>query len=181
MYKQFLFYILLFLICTSVIAQKGINNISIRGDVAPPFFQQDQGYGISVKGSYGMGKFAHLTFSVGVAKFNSNNSLETEKITTRLIPFLLGYKQHFNSFFIEPTIGIGELGGKIFENGYYAKPSIAVLFGGINAGYTFQQFTIGIGYLNSKGIENASAGIWYNKNFNYTSIFLSYDIFRKLK
>lgn len=177
--RQFLFFILFNILCADINAQKGNNILSLNGEVTIPIFQNDQGVGFFLKYSHGISKSRQLTVSGGVAKFNSKNSIETGEITTRLIPFLFGYKQNIQNFFIEPKIGIGELGGKILKNGDYQRPSIAAMFGGLGAGYTIRRFNLGINFLTALGIENYSAGIWYNKNFHYTSVFVSYDIFLK--
>ncbi len=179
MYRQFLFFILLSILHFDINAQKGFNALSLNGETTIPVFQNDQGFGFSLKGSYGIGKSGQLTLSAGVSKFNSKNSIETGKITTRLVPFLFGYKQNIQKFFIEPKIGIGELGGKILKNGDYSRPSIAAMFFGLGAGYSLKRFNLGINFLTAHGIENTSAGIWYNKNFHYTSIFVSYNLFSK--
>ena len=155
--------------------------MSINGEAAIPIFQNDRGFGFYFKGFYGIGQLAQLTLSAGVSKFNSKNSVETGKTSTRLIPFLFGYKHNIQRFFIEPRIGIGELGGKESLDGDYARQSVAALFGGLNAGYTIKRFSLGINFLSAHGIENASAGSWHDKNFHYTSIFMGYNLFSKAK
>jgi hypothetical protein len=179
MHKQFLFFIFLSLLCFDINAQKGLTALSLNGEASIPVFQNDQGFGFFIKGSYGVGQSGQLTLSAGVSKFNSKNSIETGKITTRLVPFLFGYKQNIQKFFIEPKIGIGELGGKIVKDGDYARQSAAAMFGGLDAGYMIKRFTFGINFLTAHGIENTSAGTWHNKNFHYTSAFVGYELFSK--
>ena len=162
-------------------AQKGNNMLSLKGEAAIPVFQNDMGFGLSFKGFYGIGKSAQMTLSVGVAKFNSKNSVETGKTTTRLVPFLFGYKHNMQRFFVEPRIGIGELGGKESITGDYARHSVAAMFGGLDAGYSIRRLTLGINLLTAHGIENASAGSWHDKNFHYTSVFVGYDLFSNTK
>jgi len=177
MCKPFLV-VLVFIFVSSVsMAQMGNNMLSINGETAIPVFQNDLGFGFYFKGLYGVGKSAQLTLSAGVSKFNSKNSIETGKTTTRLIPFLFGYKQNIKRFFVEPRIGIGELGGKESLNGDYARQSVAAMFGGLNAGYTIKRLSFGINFLTAHGIENPSAGSWHDKNFHYTSIFVGYNLF----
>ncbi|MEO6490698.1 MAG: hypothetical protein ABIO04_12215 [Ferruginibacter sp.] len=178
MSKQVLFLILLNILCFETYAQKGLNNLSINGEATLPYFQNDQGMGFFLKGLYGIGRNGQLILSAGISRFNSNTSKETN-ITTRVIPFLLGYKRNFQKFFIESKIGIGELGGKISKAGDLQRPSIAAVFGGLAAGYTIKRFNFGINFLTAHGIENTSAGVWYNKNFHYTSVFVGYDLFAK--
>ena len=179
MCRPFLFFILFWIPCAEITAQKGVNMVSINGEMTIPIFQNDQGFGFFIKDSYAINKSGELTLSAGVSKFNSKNSIETGNITIRLIPVLFGYKHNIQKFFIEPKIGLGELGGKILTNGDYQRPSVAAIFGGLGAGYKIKSFNLGVNFLTAQGIENTSAGIWYNKNFHYTSLFMGYDLFQK--
>lgn len=179
MWCNFLFFILFCLLCPALIAQKGVNKLSLNGEVAIPGFQKDQGVGFFVKDLYGINASGQLTLSSGVSKFTSKNTVATGNVTTRIIPFLFGYKQNIQKFFIEPKIGLGELGGRIYINGDYQRPSVAAMFGGLSAGYTIKRFNLGINFLIAHGIENSSAGTWYNKNFHYTSAFVGYDLLPK--
>lgn len=178
-----LMFVKLFCIATLVSnAQKENNALCVNGEATIPFFQNDPGFGISLKGMYGLGKSGQLTLSAGVSKFNSKNSVETGKVSTRLIPFLLGYKYNFKEkFYIEPKLGIGELGGKTLINGVLSKPSVAAMFGGLSAGYQIKRLTFGINFLTAGGIENSSAGDWHDKRFHYTGISVGYNIVQKEK
>jgi hypothetical protein len=73
------------------------------------------------------------------------------------------------------------LRGKIARNGDYSRPSVAALYSGIGAGYSPKRIDFGINFLTAHGIENTSAGIWYNKNFNYTSIYVGYDLHSRIR
>ena len=181
MCRRFLFFLLVSIACSDVNAQKGANTISINGEATIPYFQNDRGFGFFLKGLYGIGASGQLSFSAGVSEFNSKNKIEAGKVTTRLVPFLFGYKQNIGKFFMEPKIGIGELGGRILKNADYSRPSVAAMFGGLAAGYTLRRLHFGINFLTAHGIENTSAGAWYNKNFHYTSIFAGYDLFANSK
>jgi hypothetical protein len=179
MCKQIVSLVLFILAFLSLGAQKGNNGLTINGEITVPVYQNDQGFGLFVKGLYGIGKSAQLTFSGGVSKFNAKNSIENKNETTRLVPFYLGYKQNISKFYIEPKIGFGEMGGKITSDGDYSRPSVAAIFGGLGAGYTLKRFHAGISFQTAHGIENSSAGIWHNKNFHYTSVYLGYNILVK--
>lgn len=161
-----------------LVAQKGNKALSINAETSIPAFQNDYGFGLFLKGAYGIGQSGQLTLSAGVSKFHSKKSIEIEDVRTRLVPVLFGYKQNIKKFCIEPKIGFGEFGGKLLEDGDYQRPSVAALFAGLAAGYSFKHINTGINFLTVHGIENSSAGIWHNKNFHYTSIFLGYDLFR---
>lgn len=182
MQKKIFFFVLLILFFLSIQAQKGNNSISIHAELAIPGFQKENGFAFFTKGSYGVGKSGQITISFGIANFHSNDSVSTyEKgqITTRLVPVLLGYKQNIRSFFIEPRIGLGGLGGRfqLNGNGDFSNPLVTALFCGISAGYAIKRTSFGINFLAAHGIDNSSAGIWYNKNFHYTSLFIGYNLF----
>jgi hypothetical protein len=179
MIKQMTFLALFIFIFLHLNAQKGSNGLSINGEITVPVYQNDQGFGFFMKGLYGIGRSAQLTASVGVSKFNNRNSIEDKEVRTRLIPFLLGYKQNMRNFYIEPKIGIGELGGRILTNGDYARPSVAAIFGGLGVGYQIKRINAGISFQTAHGIDNSNAGIWHNQNFHYTSLYLGYDLFSK--
>jgi hypothetical protein len=176
MLKQTINLLLLILICFALNAQKGNNGLSLNAEATVPIYQDDRGFGFFLKGLYGIGQSAQLTLSGGVSRFTSKNNIEQGRVTTRVIPFLFGYRQNIHRFFIEPKIGLGELGGKISINGDYSRPSVAAIFGGLGAGYTVKRINVGISFQTAHGIDNSAAGIWYNKNFHYTSIFLGYNL-----
>ncbi len=175
--KQLLCLFIASLTFLSIRAQKGNNNLSLNVETSIPFFQNDYGVGFYVKGSYGMGTSGQVSLSAGISKFNLKNSVESPKVTTRVVPFLLSYKQYFGKLFIEPKFGFGELGGTLSMDGDYARPSVAAIFGGLSAGFYLNKFNVGINFLTTHGIENASAGLWNDKNFHYTSVFVGYNIF----
>ncbi|MEP7143373.1 MAG: hypothetical protein ABI707_10905 [Ferruginibacter sp.] len=179
MTKKIISFILLMAIFQCIKAQKGNNGLSFNGEATIPIFQNDQGFGFFIKGLYGIGSSAQLTVSGGVSIFNNKNIIERGEITTRLIPFLVGYNQYIHHFFIEPQIGLGELGGRIKIEGDYARPSVAAIFGAVATGYTFKQISAGIRFQTAHGIENNSAGLWHDQNFHYTSVFIGYNIFSK--
>lgn len=170
---------LFFININNINAQKGNNQVSIGAESGFPFYQNDQGFGGFIKGLYGIGKSAQLTFSGGVSIFYSKNSIELPKTTTRLISFMLGYKQNINKFYVEPQAGFGELGGKISTDGDFARPSIGALFFAFGAGYTFQRFFAGLRFESAHGVEGNAAGYWHNKNFHYTGIYIGYNLLQK--
>lgn len=179
MIKQMTYLALASLAFLNLHAQKGKNEVSINAEATVPVFQNDHGFGLFVKGFYGVGRSAQLTASVGVSKFKNQNSIEVKEVKTRLIPFYLGYKQNFRRLYIEPRIGIGEMGGRIEMDGDYSRPSVAALFGGVEAGYHIKRVDVGINFQTVHGLENSSAGLWHNENFHYTSIYLGYHLFSK--
>jgi hypothetical protein len=160
-------------------AQKGNNSISINAEFAIPGLQKENGFGFYTKGLYGIGKSGQITMSLGFALFHSidsANDIEKGATSKNLIPVLFGYKQNFGSFFIEPRIGLGQLGGRwlLGGNGDYVLESVFALFGGISAGYTIKRFNVGMSFL---AVHGADAGNWGNKYFHYTSVFIGYHLF----
>ncbi|MGH2564089.1 MAG: outer membrane beta-barrel protein [Ginsengibacter sp.] len=179
MNRKFFFHFILLLCVCNAEAQKGNNQVTVIAEGTVPVYQNDQGFGGFIKGLYGIGKSAHLTFTAGVSEFTSKKNVELSKTTTRLIPFMAGYKQNLNKFFVEPQIGFGELGGKIFSDGDYARPSIGALFWAFGAGYNFNRIVIGVRFESVHGVEGSSSGLWHNQNFHYTGIQVGYNIFQK--
>jgi len=176
--KIFFYLVLLLCVCNAE-AQKGNNQVTIIAEGTVPVYQNDQGFGGFIKGLYGIGRSAQLTFTAGVSKFNAKNTVGFQKITTRLVPFLAGYKQNIHKFYVEPQIGFGELGGKIFSDGDYARPSIGALFWAFGTGYNFNRIVIGLRFESVHGVEGSASGLWHNENFHYTYIHVGYNIFQK--
>jgi hypothetical protein len=98
MEKQIWFFIPFCVLFSDINAQRGNNTVSANIETTIPIFQNDRDFGFFLKGSYGIDRFGQLTFSGGVSKFNFKNSIEQVRITTRLVPFLFGYKQNIGSF-----------------------------------------------------------------------------------
>lgn len=177
MKKVFFSLLAITIISISTKAQKGNNEFSINAE-AGIGSNSDIGVGIFGKYLYGIGKSSQLTFSAGITSFGTFLIKENEPYAIRTIPFLAGYKYNFSRFFVEPQIGIGELAGKVDIGGDVARPSVAAAFGGIGAGYSFNsKLNIGVRFLAAHGIEGSSAGMWNDKDFNYTSLFVGYNIF----
>jgi hypothetical protein len=179
MNKQVFLITFLCILFLSIQAQKGNHSISIYSEISPPVFQEETGFGFSGKGSLGILRSAQLTISFGASFFHSENADGTGSTTTRVVPLLFGYKQYFRKFFLEPQVGIGELGGRFWIDGDYRVPSVGAFFAGVKAGYHLKRFHFGAGYVYAKGFEGESAGLWYNKTFNYTSLLAGYDLFSR--
>lgn len=160
-------------------AQRGDISVSINAEAAIPGFQKEYGFGLFVKGEYGVGKAAQLTASLGISRLALLNTAENGDVTIRYFPILFGYKQKVQSFFVEPKVGFGAINGRIIKNGDFLRPSTAAVFGGLSAGAFYKRISAGISFLTAYGIEKSSAGIWHDKNFHYTSIFVGYKLFAR--
>jgi hypothetical protein len=178
MMPKSIFLFLLILFTNAVVnAQKGRNQVNLVAEATVPVYQNDRGFGGFIKGMYGIGKSAQLTLTTGISRFRSKNSIEQIATNTRLIPVLAGYKQNFHKFYIEPQAGYGDLGGKVNTGGDYARPSVAAFFWAIGGGYDHNRVNIGLRFQQVHGAESAAAGIWHDKDFNYTAIHFGYKIF----
>ncbi|PWT70606.1 MAG: hypothetical protein C5B59_19545 [Bacteroidetes bacterium] len=179
MHKKTLLLVWFVVFYSGLHAQKGNNSISMNAEFAIPGFQKENGFGFYAKGFYGIGKSGQITVSLGFALFHSSDSvsdMEKGKTSKNLIPVLFGYKQNIGSFFIEPRIGLGQLGGRwqLYGTGDFVLESVFALMGGISAGYGIKRFSFGINFLAAHGVD---AGDWGNKYFHYTSMFIGYDLF----
>jgi hypothetical protein len=174
------FYLTLFitLISACSLAQKGNNALSIMVEGGYAGDQYDPGYGAYVKGLYGVGEHGQLSLMAGISKFRLNNTPGQLMSTTRLVPFLAGYKQHFYNFYIEPQIGYGELGGKQDIGGDYARPSVGAFFWAIGAGVDVKRFELGLRYQGAQATGGSSAGLWNDKIIQFVGLHAGYTIFK---
>lgn len=161
-------------------AQKGSKALQITGEAIIPSAQKSVGFGLSLKGSYGINKYGEITLSAGVSKFKMKDLDGAGETKVRFIPFLIGYRQKIQKFHIEPKAGIGELGGKIvlLSGGDYSRPSVTAAFGGVEAGVSIKRFNVGFNFLAAHGISNSSAGTWHDKNVHYAAISAGYQLFK---
>ena len=171
----------LLIISSPSFAQKGNKALQITGEAIIPSAQKSVGFGLSLKGSYGINKYGEITLSAGVSKFKLKDLDGAGETKVRFIPFLIGYRQKIQKFYIEPRAGIGELGGRIvlLSGGDYSRPSVTAAFGGLEAGFSLKRFNVGFNFLATHGISNSSAGTWYNKKLHYVSASFGYALFRK--
>jgi hypothetical protein len=158
----------------AVKAQKGNNNIHLMAEAG--LAEDNAGFGGLAKGLYGVGKQGQLTFTAGVSKFVSGE--KTARSNTRLVSFLLGYRQNLSKFYIEPQAGIGELGGKYNLTGDYSRPSVAAFIWSAAAGIRHRRIDIGLRYVSAKGIEGAEAGTWHDRKFRYACLHFGYALIR---
>ena len=168
------------LFSSQIFAQKGSKTLQISGDAIIPAFQKAAGFGLSLKGLYGITQNGELTLSGGFTKYKLKNTDGAKEVIVRLVPFLVGYKQNIHHFFLEPKAGIGELGGRILlTDGDYSKPSVMAIFGGFAPPPHHTRISLGINILAIQGRADSSAGIWYDKSFHYASVSVSYSLFKR--
>lgn len=166
------------------VAQKGNNEVKLiaEGAFSIPVangWSDDfvTGLGVYGKGYYGIGGSGQLTLMAGISKFKNSTSFQNSKTNTHMIPVLLGYKQHIKRFYIEPQVGLGELGGKIsWGTGDYSRPSVTTLYGGLGVGVDVKRFELGMRYQYAKGIDSPEAGIWSRRSFEFFGLHAGYRI-----
>lgn len=160
--------------------QKG-NQIGIIAEGALPQ-NGNTGFGGFIKGAYDISKRGQITLQAGVSKFKIEprlvfeNTLFTrsEKTQVRLIPALVGYKHHFNHFYIEPQAGYGELGGKIDQGGDWIRTSVGAFFWAAGAGFQINKIDIGARYQSAHVTSSYNRGIWGNKPVSLVGIHFGY-------
>jgi hypothetical protein len=160
------------------LAQKGNNALSLVAEGGYAGDQYDPGYGAFVKGLYGVGEYGQLTLMAGMSRFRAKSTAGEFSSTTRLVPVLAGYKQHFYNFYIEPQIGYGELGGKQDIGGDYARPSVGAFFWAIGVGIDIKRFDFGLRYQGAQATGGSSAGLWNDKIIQFVGLHAGYTIFK---
>jgi hypothetical protein len=158
-------------------AQRGNNQVKLTAEAGFPGGAYRTGFGGFVKGLYGVGNSGQLTLMTGLSRFTSGSRNDISATTVRLIPFMAGYRHNINKFYIEPQVGYGELGGRITLNGDYARPSVAAFFWSASAGLNFKRVDAGVRFQRAHGAQGSAAGTWHNNSFQYTGIYLGFNLF----
>lgn len=177
MNKYLLAFWMLALCYGDAVAQQRDAGITANAELSAPTSNTQTGVGFSVKGFIGITRSGLLTLSPGIWLAGGRNTPTAEH--TRLVPVLLGYQQSIKSFFIEPTIGLGELGGRVSLGGDRANISVAAFFGAVQAGYRFPRWQLSVKFLTAKGIEGSDAGLWHDRRVSYGAVFIGFDILRR--
>lgn len=112
-----------------------------------------------------------------------NNLDGAGETRVRFLPLLFGYRQKIKKLYLEPKLGIGELGGRILliSSSDYAKPSVTAIFGGMEAGLVLGRWSVAANFLGTHGISDSSAGPWHDKRLFYAGVSLGYTVCRKSK
>jgi hypothetical protein len=171
--------VVIFFLAVSVFvhAQRGNNQVKLTAEVGFPGGNYSTGFGGFVKGLYGVGRSGQLTLMTGLSRFRSDSKNDISATTVRLIPFMAGYRQNMNKFYLEPQVGYGEFGGRITLNGDYARPSVAAFFWSASAGLNFKKLDVGVRYQAAHSAQGSRAGTWHNSSFQYTGVYLGFNLF----
>jgi hypothetical protein len=175
-------------ISNQLVAQKKTNQIGLVAEAGFPE-NGDLGFGGFVKGAFGITKSGQLTLQAGVFKFKTDPTLifentiftGSQKTMVRLVPVLVGYKQYFNHFYIEPQTGYGELGGKIDEGGDWIRPSVGAFYWAAGVGYQFNKLDLGVRYQSTHANGGSNAGVWGNEQVGLVGIHVGYFFTLKKK
>jgi hypothetical protein len=165
--------------CMYANAQKAKPSFIIKTELTTPVEDGDFGYGLSLKYLVPLNKQTGVSFSIGSTRLDETGKLLAKKNFTRVRFLQLGYQYSYQSFYIEPKIGIGELGGRVYLDNSFttnAEPSVAAVLTGIEIGYNIKQFQVGFNFSQVNGIEKEDAGLWYNRSLSYASVFVALKI-----
>ncbi len=136
------------------------------------------GNGGTIGPLFGITAFKKLTSSSALSLTLGYTSLRTKNkpyngqdIRTRIVPVMMGYRKHWNKFYVEPRAGLGELGGKFDIGGDVAKPSLLAFMYALSTGLSFPKIDIGLDiHGGAIGISSKDAGVWYNSRQYYSGI-----------
>lgn len=166
------------MVATAATAQKGNNQLTVMAEAGIPN-EGRMGYGLFIKGAYGVGEKAQLTLQTGFSRFTSAGAPGHQETTIRIIPFLAGYKYNIKNFYIEPQAGYGEVGGRIDIGGDYARPSNGAFIWAIGGGYSWPRIDLGIRYQSAHG--TVGIGSDHKNQFGFTGLHIGYNLIRQGK
>jgi hypothetical protein len=143
-----------FLLLLSVLshAQKGNNQLSIGPEIDVPVGSFADAYKLGVGGSfkvlYGIAKAGQITFTTGYSVFKGKSGTtggySYAGQTFSILPFLLGYRHNFQSFYAEAQYGIAIYKTKVTGFDF----SETRLTRGVGIGYVTKSLDLGLRYQN---------------------------------
>ncbi len=173
--KKLLLLCAIYLCTIPAFSQKGHNQLGIGADVAFPTGDLADGvktgFGGYVKGLLGVGTNGQLTFTTGYTSFGWNDDeigIDVDG-SFSVIPLLLGYRQNFSGFYVEPQLGLGIYNSKIKFMDESESDSESAFTWAIGLGYVINQaFDIGFRYQSAiKDSEELNHfGLRLGYNFN---------------
>jgi hypothetical protein len=137
MKRNLLLLVLLLMNAIKINAQQGTNALSMEPNAGIGWNGGVIGGGVFLKGQLGLGGRSSVTLSAGYLSFGQENKIAGKNDQVRLVPVMAGYKYNIDAFYMEPKVGIGEIGGRYDIDGDYARPSELGLFYGFGAGWDF--------------------------------------------
>lgn len=163
--------------------QKGDNQVRVLAEAGFPAHREfNAGVGGYVKFLYGVGRSGQVSLTTGLSKFRASSTLiggNGERTTLRTIPVLAGYKVNIRNFYIEPAVGYGELGGRDYIGGDWARQSVGAFYMSLGAGYDYKRWTAGVRYQAARGAEDVAAGDWHRRFFEFAGVHVGYTLWQK--
>lgn len=153
-------------------AQKAPNQLGVAaelgfptGDFADGF---KTGFGGSLKGLFGVSKDGQLSFTTGYTRYAFKDNEPGYKASIGIIPFLAGYRQNFNGFYLEPQLGYGSYSARVKGNGITGSSSQGGFTYAAGLGYASKGFDIGARYQGSSvdGDNISLIGVHVGYNFS---------------
>lgn len=181
--KRLWLFLLFLVLAGATSAQKAANQFRILGEGGFPVHEEFQsGWGAYLKFLYGVGRNGQATLTTGFSKFRASATLigwNGERSHLRTIPFLVGYKHTIKGFYVEPQAGYGELGGRDYIGGDWARQSVGAFYTSLGAGYEYQRWDVGVRYQGAKGAEGVSAGSWHRRFFEFVGVHIGYTLWQR--
>lgn len=156
-------------------AQSGHNQIGIGPEINIPTGNFGDafklGIGGSVKGMLGVGTAGQVTLTSGYTTFKAKNLPSGVDVKSNIIPILLGYRQNFSGFYVEPQVGYGIYGSKIsgMGSGYDGSSSDGAFTWAAGVGYAMEQgLDIGARYQSGHKNGSSTALVGISVRWNFT-------------
>ncbi|HEY8657450.1 MAG TPA: hypothetical protein VIL78_00320 [Hanamia sp.] len=168
MKKFYLFFCVLLVASQISFAQKGNNQIGIGPEVDFPMGTFGDaykvGFGGTVKGLLGVGQSGQITLTLGYSTFKGKSGTtggySYAGQTYNIIPYLLGYRNNFKAFYIEPQLGFASYTTKV--TGF--KETETRFTYALGAGYNIHSFDLGLRFQSHEGSSFLGARIAYTIN-----------------
>jgi hypothetical protein len=153
-------------------AQK--NHLGVFGDAGIPVGDfgdlYKMGFGGKLKFFYSLKNENELTAVTGMSFYSIKLRYTTDDETTkyRVIPLMLGYRHHFNNFFIEPQAGIGHYQLRHEDKNetmvmWHTAFTSAVMFGYLRNGYEMNiRYQTGLKKNDNVSLISLSAGYQFS-------------------
>lgn len=176
----FLLVLLLMNVCYAN-AQQGTSAFSIEPNAGFSWRQGGTiGGGVFLKGQLGLGSRSSVTLSAGYLSFGQENKSAGKNDQVRLIPVMAGYKYAMGAFYIEPKVGLGEIGGRYDIGGDYARPSAFGLFYGLGAGWDINRFYVELNLATgAQSLESGQNRYLKNGQYLFSGIKAGFYLFKR--
>lgn len=157
----------------TVNAQSGNNQIGVGLDIGLPIGDfgdaANVGFGGTIKGLLGVGTAGQVTLGTGYTSFKAKGSTSTDKAHLSIIPILLGYRQNFSGFYIEPQAGYGIYGVKEKVSGVSVSNSEGAFTWAAGVGYAMAQgLDLGVRYQGATKDGDNTSLIGFHARWNFS-------------